>query len=79
MRALKIKYRRSFLGYLWSLMNPLLMMWILTIVFSNVFRFDIPNYPLYLIIGPVVFSFVSESTTASMYSSVGNADLLKKV
>lgn len=78
-RDLKIKYRRSFLGYLWSLMNPLLMMWILTIVFSYVFRFDIPNYPLYLIIGQVVFNFVSESTTASMYSIVGNAALLKKV
>lgn len=78
-RDLKIKYRRSILGYLWSLMNPLLMMWILTIVFSYVFRFDIPNYPLYLIIGQVVFNFVSESTTASMYSIVGNAALLKKV
>ena len=78
-RDLKIKYRRSFLGYLWSLMNPLLMMWILTIVFSYVFRFDIPNYPLYLIIGQVVFNFVSESTTNSMYSIVGNAALLKKV
>lgn len=78
-RDLKIKYRRSFLGYLWSLMNPLLMMWILTIVFSYVFRFDIPNYPLYLIIGQVVFNFVSESTTASMYSIVGNGALLKKV
>lgn len=78
-RDLKIKYRRSFLGYLWSLMNPLLMMWILTIVFSYVFRFDIPNYPLYLIIGQVVFNFVSESTTAAMYSIVGNAALLKKV
>ena len=48
-RDLKIKYRRSILGYLWSILNPLLMMIVLTIVFSNLFKFDIPNYPLYLL------------------------------
>lgn len=78
-RDLKIKYRRSFLGYVWSLMNPLLMMWILTIVFSYVFRFDIANYPLYLITGQIVFNFFSESTTAAMSSIISNAGLLKKV
>lgn len=78
-RDLKIKYRRSFLGYLWSLMNPLLMMWILTLVFSYVFRFDIANYPLYLITGQIVFNFFSESTTIAMSSIINNAALLKKV
>lgn len=76
---LKIKYRRSVLGYLWSLMNPLLMMWILTIIFSYVFRFDIPNYPLYLITGQIVFGFFSESTTVAMSAVLNNAGLLKKV
>ena len=47
-RDLKLKYRRSVLGYLWSVLNPLMMMIILTIVFSNMFRFDIPSYPVYL-------------------------------
>ncbi|MBS4913645.1 MAG: ABC transporter permease [Veillonella sp.] len=79
LRDLRIKYRKSFFGYLWSLMNPLMMMCILTIVFSHVFRFDLPNYSLYLIIGQVVFNFVSESTTSAMYGIVGNAALLKKV
>lgn len=78
-RDLKIKYRRSFLGYLWSLMNPLLMMWVLTLVFSYIFRFDIPNYPLYLIIGQTIFGFFSESTTMAMMSIIDNAPLLKKV
>lgn len=45
-RDLKIKYRRSVLGYLWSILNPLLMMIVLTVVFSNMFRFDIENYPV---------------------------------
>ena len=78
-RDLKVKYRRSFLGYLWSLLNPLLMMLVMTFVFSNVFRFDIPNYPVYLICGQTLFSFFSESTNMAMNSILGNAALIKKI
>lgn len=78
-RDLKVKYRRSFLGYLWSLLNPLMMMCVMVLVFSNVFRFDIPNFPLYLICGQTLFGFFSESTTMAMGSILGNASLLKKV
>ena len=45
-RDLKLKYRRSVLGYLWSLLNPLLMMTVMTIVFSYMFRYDIPHSDL---------------------------------
>ena len=69
-RDLKIKYRRSILGYLWSILNPLLMMIVLTIVFSNLFKFDIPNYPLYLLTGQLLFSFFSDATLQSMNSIV---------
>ena len=48
-RDLKVKYRRSFLGYVWSILNPLLMMLLQTLVFSYMFRFLIENFPLYLI------------------------------
>ena len=65
LRDLRIKYRKSFFGYLWSLMNPLMMMCILTIVFSQVFRFDLPNYSLYLIIRASCFNFVSVSNDFS--------------
>lgn len=78
-RDLKVKYRRSVLGYLWSLLNPLMMMAILTMVFSQVFRFDIPNYPLYLICGQTLWSFFNESTNQAMYSVLYNGALLKKV
>lgn len=78
-RDLKVKYKHSILGYIWSLLNPLMMMVILTFVFSNVFRFDIVNYPLYLILGQVLWSFFSESTTLSMYSVINNGTLIKKV
>jgi len=79
LRDVKIKYRRSFLGYLWSLLNPLMMMTIMTVVFSYMFRFDIPNYPLYLICGQTLWTFFSESTSASMYSVIVNGPLIRKV
>lgn len=78
-RDLKVKYRRSFLGYVWSLLNPLLMMVVMTIVFSYMFRFDIPNYPLYLICGQTLWSFFNESTNMAMYSVLQNGSLIKKV
>lgn len=78
-RDLKVKYRRSALGYLWSLLNPLLMMTVMTLVFSYMFRFDIPNYPLYLICGQTMWNFFSEGTNMAMQSIWQNASLLKKV
>lgn len=78
-KDVKLKYRRSFLGYLWSVLNPLLLMLVMVIVFSQMFRFDIPNYPVYLIIGQTLFNFMSESTGQAIYSILGNGPLLKKV
>lgn len=78
-RDLKIKYRRSFLGYVWSLLNPLLMMAIMSAVFSYMFRFDIPNYPLYLICGQTLWAFFSEGTTLAMHAVIGNGALIRKV
>ncbi len=78
-RDLKKKYRGSFLGIIWSVLNPLLMMIVLTIVFSNVFRFDTKNYPLYLMTGQVLFNFFSEATNVSMLSIILNAPLIKKI
>ena len=60
-RDIKIKYRRSVLGILWTLLNPLLMMVVLSIVFSNLFKFDVENFPLYLLSGQVVFNYFSNS------------------
>lgn len=78
-RDLKVKYRRSVLGYLWSLLNPLLMMLVMTLVFSYMFRYSIPHYPIFLITGQVLFNFFSESTTMAMDSIINNAPLIKKV
>ena len=72
-KDIKLKYRRSFLGYIWSILNPLMIMVIMVLVFSNIFRSDIQNYPVYLIIGQTIFNFVSESTNQAMWSITGNA------
>ena len=77
-RDIKLKYRRSFLGYLWSILNPLMIMGIMVLVFSNMFRFNIENYPVYLIIGQSCFTFLTESTNQAIWSITGNASLLKK-
>jgi len=78
-RDIKKKYRRSVLGLLWTVLNPLMMMIVMTIVFSQIFRFQIPNFPVYLLCGQVIFNFFSESTTSAMNSIIQNAPLIKKV
>ena len=77
-RDIKLKYRRSILGYLWSVLNPLFVMIIMTIVFSMMFSHNIENFPLYLFCGKMLFDFLSVSTTQAMTSVTGNAALLKK-
>lgn len=78
-RDIKIKYRRSVLGVLWTLLNPLFMMIILSVVFSNLFKFDIENFPLYILSGQVIFNFFNDSTTSAMSAIINNASLIKKV
>lgn len=75
----KLKYRRSFLGVLWSVLNPLLMMCVLTAVFSAFFRFQIENYPLYLILGNTLFALAMDGTNSAMHSVIDSAPLIKKV
>ena len=78
-RDIKKKYRRSILGVLWSLLRPLMTMVITMMIFSQLFRFDISNYALYLLCGQIIFTFYSESTNFAMSSIIENGTLLKKV
>lgn len=73
------KYKRSVLGVLWSLLSPLLTMLVMTIVFSFVFRFEIENYPVYLLSGQIVFTMFSEITNLCLSSVTGSAAMMKKV
>lgn len=78
MRDIKLKYRRSFLGYLWSVLNPLLIMLVMTIVFSSMFKRSIEHYPVYLFTGQLLFNYMSQSTHQALHSINGNASLIKK-
>lgn len=73
------RYRKSVLGVLWSILNPLLTMLIMTMVFSYLFRYQIENFPVYLLSGQLVFSFFSESTNRAMGSIIESAGIIKKV
>ena len=78
-RDIKKKYRRSVLGVLWSILNPLLTMTVTAMVFSTLFRFDLHNYPLYLLTGQILFTFYAESTNFAMSSIIDNSCLIKKI
>lgn len=78
-RDIKKKYRRSVLGVVWSILNPLLMMSVTAMVFSTIFRFSVENYPLYLLIGQIMFTLYAESTNFAMSSIIENGSLIKKV
>ena len=78
-RDIKVKYRKSVLGVLWTLLNPLFMMIVLSVVFSNLFKFDVEYFPVYLLSGQLIFNFYSEVTTTSMSAIIDNGPLIKKV
>ena len=80
-RDFKVKYKRSVLGVLWSVLYPLLMMSVMAIVFSNMFKFNMEgvNYLVYLMSGLVIFNYFSEATNNAMMSIVGNSTLINKV
>ncbi|MDR1016998.1 MAG: ABC transporter permease [Coriobacteriales bacterium] len=75
----KLRYRRSILGVAWSVLNPLLMMVVLTAVFSYMFRFNIAHYPLYFILGQIMFNFINAGTSGGMTSILDSSALIKKI
>ena len=78
-RDFKTKYKRSVLGVFWSFLNPLLTMSVQYVVFSTLFKSDIENFPVYLLIGIVSFNFFSEATGMALASIISNAGLITKV
>ncbi|HEB12128.1 MAG TPA: ABC transporter permease [Actinobacteria bacterium] len=83
-KELKVKYKNSVLGFLWSLLNPILMMLVFTFVFTFAFKIDpealgIDNYPIFFLAGLLPWNFFNASVVGSTTSIVGNASLIKKV
>lgn len=77
-RDLKVRYKGSILGLLWSLMNPLLMMLIFYLVFTFAFKINIPHYPIFLLCGLLPWNFFAISISNATGSIVGQAGLVKK-
>lgn len=78
-RDLTVRYKRSVLGFVWTMLNPLLTMLVLTVVFSSVFRFEIDHYGIYLLSGLLLWNFFSQSTTQAMHNLVWGGGLVKKI
>ena len=73
------KYKDSILGILWSFINPLLTMLLLTAIFSTIFSGNIANYPVYFLAGRCLFDFFSAGTKIAMNSIKGNSGILKRI
>ncbi|MEM4648246.1 MAG: ABC transporter permease [Candidatus Pacearchaeota archaeon] len=78
-KEFKLRYRNSALGFLWSLLNPLAMMIILTIVFSALLRTSIEKFPVFLLTALLVWRFFSIASSMALWSIIGNSSLVTKV
>lgn len=78
-KGIKLKYRRSYLGVIWSMIEPLLTMVVLTIVFGTLLGHHEKTFPVYILSGRLIYSLFSQSTTASLKSIRQNEGLIKKV
>ena len=79
MKELKIRYKRSALGFLWALLNPLLLMIVYTVVFSTIMTAKIEHFAVFLLSVLIPWTFFAQSMSYAAESIVGNADLIKKV
>ena len=79
-KGVKLKYRRSYLGIIWTLLEPLLTTIVLTVIFGSLLnRGDSTAYPVYILSGRLLYSFFSSGTNTSMKSIRTNAGMIKKV
>lgn len=75
----KLRYKNSILGYFWSLLEPMLMLLVLYVIFSNLMRVQVEYYQLFLLLGIILWSFLSRATTIGMFSIVGKPGMVKKI
>lgn len=77
----KLRYNQSVLGYLWSILKPLLLFGIIYIVFTKILKIGagVPNYPISLLLGIVLWNFFTEATTGALSSVVGKGSLIRKI
>lgn len=78
-KGIKLKYRRSYLGVLWSMIEPLLTMIVLAVVFGTLLGYEGKDFPVYILAGRLIYSLFSQSTTNALKSIRQNEGMIKKV
>ena len=78
-KGVKLKYRRSYLGILWTLLEPLMTMIVLSVVFGTLFGNKDPHFPVYILCGRLMYSFFSSATNGAMKAIRTNSGMIKKV
>lgn len=78
-KTIKTRYKRSFLGVVWTLLSPLLSMAVMTVAFSTLFKGSVANYPVYLLAGLICWNFFTQTTTYAMSSLMWSGGLLHRV
>lgn len=78
-REIKRKYARSHLGIIWSVLNPLLTMIVMSLIFTTIFKRSIENFPIYYLTGTLIWTLFSTATNSAMTALVDNKTLLIKV
>lgn len=78
-RDFKKKYKRTVLGMGWSVLSPLMMLLVMSLVFTKLFGRTVPHYTIYLFCGNIIFGFFNESTTQGMTSLIYNAGIITKI
>ena len=76
---LKVRYRNSVLGILWSIIEPLLLLGVLLLVFSTMFKFDIENFPIYLLLGIITWNFFKNGTSIALGSLTNRAAFISQI
>jgi lipopolysaccharide transport system permease protein len=76
---LKIRYRNSVLGVLWSFVEPLLLLTVLFVVFSTMFKFEIPNFPIYLLLGIICYRFFQNGTSLALSSLTNRSATITQI
>jgi ABC-type polysaccharide/polyol phosphate export permease len=77
--SIKTRYKRSTLGVVWTLVNPMLTMLVLAFAFSHIMKVSVPNYPVYVLSGLIFWNFFTQTTTSSMNSLIWGGSLIKRV
>ncbi len=79
LRDLKVRYKRSSIGFIWVMLNPLLTMGVLAIVFSHLFRFSVPHFAVYLLSGILMWNLYAQGSMSAMTNMQANAQILRKL